>query len=46
MSRITAEQAASIAQAKDPSFAVDSILDGVRMAAADGKYELQFEQAK
>ena len=39
MSRITAEQAASIAQAKDPSFAVDSILDGVRMAAADGKYE-------
>lgn len=39
MSRITAEQAASIAQAKDPYFAVDSILDGVRMAAADGKYE-------
>lgn len=37
--RLTAESAAKLSIAKDPSFAVDSILDGVRMAATDGKYE-------
>lgn len=39
MSRITAKEAASLAQAKDPAFAVDTILAGVKKAAEDGKYE-------
>lgn len=37
--RLTAAQAADIARAKDPSFAVETILAGVRKAAEQGKYE-------
>ena len=39
MSRMTASEAANIAQAKDPAFAVDTILAGVKKAADEGKYE-------
>lgn len=39
MSRLTAEKARDLARAKDPSFAVDTILAGIAAAAADGKYE-------
>lgn len=38
MSRLTAKEAASMAKAKDPSFAVDAILKGILKAASDGKY--------
>ncbi len=37
--RITAAEAKGLAQAKDPAFAVETILAGVRKAAEDGKYE-------
>ena len=37
--RITAEQARDIARAKDPSFAVEAILAGIKEAAEKGKYE-------
>jgi len=39
MSKMTAEQARSIAQSKDPAFAVETILAGVAKAAEQGKYE-------
>lgn len=39
--RMTADRARDLARAKDPSFAVDSILAGVEAAARDGKYEYQ-----
>lgn len=39
MSRLTASEAASLAQAKDPAFAVETILAGVKEAAEQGKYE-------
>lgn len=37
MSRLTAKEAASMAKAKDPSFAIDAILNGILKAASDGK---------
>lgn len=37
--RLTAADAAQLAQAKDPAFAVDTILAGVKKAAEEGKYE-------
>ncbi|CAE6906101.1 conserved protein of unknown function [Pseudomonas marincola] len=37
--RITASEAKSLAQAKDPAFAVETILAGVKKAAEEGKYE-------
>ena len=37
--RLTAAQAANLSQAKDPAFAVDTILAGVAKAANEGKYE-------
>lgn len=37
--RITAAEAAALAQAKDPAFAVDTILAGVKKAAEAGRYE-------
>lgn len=39
MSRMTADQARDIARAKDPSFAVDTILAGIAKVAEQGKYE-------
>lgn len=39
MSRITAGEARDIARAKDPAFAVDTILAGIAKAAEAGKYE-------
>lgn len=37
--RLTAEQARNLAQAHDPCFAVDAILEGIKEAAKKGKYE-------
>lgn len=37
--RLTAEQARDMARAKDPAFAVDAILAGIKDAAEKGKYE-------
>jgi hypothetical protein len=37
--KFTAAQAAGIAKAKDPSFAVETILAGVKKAAGEGRYE-------
>lgn len=37
--RLTAEQARNLAQAHDPAFAVDAILEGIKAAAKEGKYE-------
>lgn len=39
MSRLTAAQATDIARAKDPAFAVDTILAEIAKAADAGKYE-------
>jgi len=39
MSRMTADQARDIARAKDPAFAVDTILDGIAKAAEAGNYK-------
>ena len=39
MSRLCASDARNIAQAKDPAFAVDTILAGIAKAAEEGKYE-------
>lgn len=39
MSRMTADKARDIARAKDPAFAVDTILAGIAKAAEAGKYE-------
>lgn len=38
MTRLTAEKAREITQAKDPAFAVDTILAGIAKAAEQGKY--------
>lgn len=37
--RLTAAEAVDLARAKDPAFAVETILAGVRKAAEQGKYE-------
>lgn len=37
--RLSAAEAKSLAQAKDPAFAVDTILAGIKKAAENGKYE-------
>lgn len=37
--RLTAAEARQLAQAKDPAFAVETILAGVKKAADEGKYE-------
>lgn len=37
--RLTAEKARDLARAKDPSFAVNEILEGIEAAAREGKYE-------
>ena len=37
--RLTAEKARDLAKAKDPSFAVNEILQGIETAAREGKYE-------
>ncbi|MNE82605.1 hypothetical protein D3C80_1793400 [compost metagenome] len=39
MSRMTADQARDMARAKDPAFAVDTILAGIAKAAEAGKYK-------
>jgi hypothetical protein len=39
MSRMTADKARDLARAKDPAFAVDTILAGIAKAAEAGKYE-------
>ncbi|CAI8755623.1 Gln_synt_b-grasp domain-containing protein [Pseudomonas chlororaphis] len=39
MSRMTADVARGMARAKDPAFAVDTILAGIAKAAEAGKYE-------
>ncbi|MBC3375756.1 hypothetical protein HU762_17540 [Pseudomonas sp. SWRI92] len=39
MSRMTADKARDMARAKDPAFAVDTILAGIAKAAEAGKYE-------
>lgn len=39
MTRLTAAEAASLAQAKDPAFAVEAILACIKKAAEAGKYE-------
>ncbi|MBD1554667.1 hypothetical protein [Pseudomonas typographi] len=39
MSRLSAEKARDMARAKDPAFAVDTILAGIAIAAKGGKYE-------
>lgn len=39
MNRLTAEKARDIARAKDPAFAVESILADIQKAAEAGKYE-------
>lgn len=39
MSRMTADKARDMARAKDPAFAVDTILAGITKAAEAGKYE-------
>lgn len=38
MTRMTAEKARDIARAKDPAFAVDTILTDIAKAAEQGKY--------
>lgn len=38
MTRMTAEKAREITQAKDPAFAVDTILASIAKAAEQGKY--------
>jgi hypothetical protein len=38
MSRLSAKAARDIARAKDPAFAVDTILAGIAKAAEEGKY--------
>jgi len=39
MTRMTAEKARDMARAKDPAFAVDTILAGIAKAAESGKYD-------
>lgn len=39
MSRLTAAEATNLSRAKDPTFAVDKILEGIAKAASEGKYE-------